>query len=285
MSEAWRALLEEPFMRRALVIGVLVAGTCAYLGTYLVLKRMVFVGAALAEIAAAGLAAGLAIGAALGLGAEEEGTLHALAVSASLIATLGGVVAFWLPWGRRQVSRESLLGYGYAAASAVALLLVALNPGGEMHDLDLVSGHLLFLDAHDVVVVLGVLPAVWLLHALLRRVFVFVSFDPDTARTLGIRAGLHDFLIHASIGVTIAVSMRLVGVLLVFASLVVPPLAGLLLARGLSGAALLSVVLGALAVVAGLLASHAWDLPTGPAIVAAQACLLLPAALVRAVRR
>ena len=83
------------------------------------------------------------------------------------------------------------------------------------------------------------------LHLLLRKEFVFVSFDTDTARTLGLPARFYDFLIYLSIGATISVAMDRVGVLFVFASLILPALTGLLLGRRMGTVGLFAVLTAA----------------------------------------
>lgn len=270
--------LEHDFLRVALLAGVLVGGTCAWLGIFLVLRRTVFVGAALAEIAALGLALGLLLASALHWPHERPELVDPLSLGVSFALTLVGILAFWLPWARRDVSRESFVGYAWATAIALTTLVLALNPGGEFHGLDLLSGNLLFLDRGDLSLLLGVLPVIWLVHFVWRRQIACASMDQDTARTLGLPARRLDLLLHLTIGVTIAVSMRAVGVLFVFASLVVPASSGLLATRSLRGAGTFAVIGAAAAVLAGVLGSHAWDLPTGPTVVAAEA-LLLPLAL------
>jgi len=273
------------FMQRALAAGLLVGCACAYLGVFLILKRIVFVGAALSEIAAAGLALGFFLHGFLGHH-EEFGLLgHYFPGMVSFLVTLGGIVFFWIPWAERRVSRESLIGYAYAAATAVAVLIVAKNPGGEMHDLDLLSGNLLFVNGRDIFAIGVVVVLVGALHLLLHKEFVFVSFDLETARTLGLPARFYDFLIYLSIGATISVAMDRVGVLFVFASLILPALAGLLLGRRMATVSLFSLVTAAVGVTAGLLLSFLWDLPTGPMVVLCYAVLFLLAAGIAALRR
>ena len=276
--------LEHDFLRTALLAGVLVGGTCAWLGVFLVLRRTVFVGAALAEIAALGLALGLLLGSALHWTHERPELVHPLSLGVSFALTLAGIVAFWLPRRRRDVSRESFVGYAWATAIALTTLVLALNPGGEFHGLDLLSGNLLFLSRADLVPLLIVLPLIWLVHFVWRRQLVLASLDADTARTLGLPARRLDLLLHVTIGVTIALSMRAVGVLFVFASLIVPASSGLLATRSLRGAGTFAVLGAGASVLAGVLGSYAWNLPTGPAVVAAEALLLPLALAVRSVR-
>jgi ABC-type Mn2+/Zn2+ transport system permease subunit len=271
-------LLSLPFMWMALAAGLLVGCLCAYLGIFLILKRIVFVGVALSEIAAAGLALGLSLQSWLGGAAESAPEISRLV---SLVVTLVGIVLFWIPIAERRISRESLIGYAYAAAGAVAVLLVAKNPTGELHDLDLLSGNLLLVDASDLAVIAAVTAAIGLLHAALRKEFLFVSLDFETATAAGLPGRFYDFLIYLSVGATIATAMRLVGVLFVFGSLVIPALTGLLLARRLRQATFYALAAAAAGVVSGLLASFWLDLPTGAAVVVAYALLFLSAVVLR----
>jgi ABC-type Mn2+/Zn2+ transport system permease subunit len=274
-----------PFMQMALAAGLLVGCTCAYLGVSLVLKRIVFVGAALAEIAAAGLALGLLLGGTFDLHEVLPHTAVHFPEVVSFAMTLLGIVFFWVPWAERRISRESLIGYAYAAATAIAVLLVARNPGGEMHDLDLLSGNLLFVNSHDLVAIGTCSVIVCALHVLFRKEFLFVSFDPDMARTLGLRSRLYDFLVYLTIGATIAVAMRVVGVLFVFSSLIIPALAGLVLGRRMPAVMTISILTAVIGVTAGLAISFHQDLPTGPTVVVCYAVLLLVAAGIAKVLR
>jgi ABC-type Mn2+/Zn2+ transport system permease subunit len=271
-------LLSLPFMWMALAAGLLVGCLCAYLGIFLILKRIVFVGVALSEIAAAGLALGLVLQSWLGGAAESAPEISRLV---SLVVTLVGIVLFWIPDASRRISRESLIGYAYAAAGAVAVLLVAKNPTGELHDLDLLSGNLLLVDASDLVVIAAVTAAIGVLHAALRKEFLFVSLDFETATAAGLPGRFYDFLIYLSVGSAIATAMRLVGVLFVFGSLVIPALTGLLLARRLRQATFYALAAAAAGVVCGLLGSFWLDLPTGAAVVVAYALLFLSAVVLR----
>jgi ABC-type Mn2+/Zn2+ transport system permease subunit len=95
-------------------------------------------------------------------------------VSLAYGVTLVGVVLFWIPVAERRVSRESLIGYAYASAMALAVVLAAKNPSGELQDLDLLSGNVLFVDRANLGVILAVTAPVSLLHLALRKDLLFV---------------------------------------------------------------------------------------------------------------
>ena len=252
----------DHFMRIALAAGVIVSVVCAYLGVYVVLRRVVFVGAALAQLSAAG------IGFAILTGANPS--------AMSLLATIGGVAAFSAISGR-EFARESLIGVGYAAGAAFGVLFLAKSAQGEAHLLDVLSGNILTVTPSEIVWMLAVAVVALALHALFRKQLVFSAFDPETARASGFRTKRWDLLFFIMLAVVISFAIRLVGALLVFAMLVIPPVTGMLLGRRLSAMSALSVVSSLIATVVGLYASFRLDLPSGPTIVAVSIALLATA--------
>jgi len=114
--------------------------------------------------------------------------------------------------------------------------------------------------------------------------FLFVSFDRETARTLGYRVNVWNLLLYFTLGVVIASAMRFAGVLLVFNFLVLPAVIGLLLANTMGGTIAWAVVSAVVAVAVGFSLSIPLDLPTAPAIIAVQGVLVLIAWIMRRLR-
>jgi len=250
-----------PFMRTALITGLIIGGVCAYLGVHVVLRRIIFVGAALAQVSSAGV--GLALLAGLS------------APLMSLLFTLGGVAAFSLRGRNRATSQETFIGLGYALASALAVLFVAKSAQGEAHMLEVLSGNILTVAPAQLWGAAGICLAAVALSTLCHKQLLFSAFDPETAQASGLRVGLWDLMFFVILGVVVAVAMRLAGTLLVFAFLVLPATTGLLLCRQLGRIYAVAVAAALVATAAGLYASFRLDLPTGPAIVACSALLLL----------
>jgi ABC-type Mn2+/Zn2+ transport system permease subunit len=146
-------------------------------------------------------------------------------------------------------------------------------------------GDVLALSWHDILDLGLVLLGVALCHALLYKEFLFCSFDPAMAATLHFRVWAFDLIFFASLGVLISFSLQVVGLLVVFAYLVVPGVIGLLAARTLRGAFLVGIGAALLASVLGLHLSWVLDLPAGLTLVAVLVALTPVAALVDRVRR
>lgn len=258
-------LLFREALYGALIIGV----TCAVLGVYVVLKRIVFVGAALSQLSSAGLALAFWLG-----GAGLLAPLAEYPVAVSLVVTLLGAAFFGLGGsGRRLISSEATIGVTYAVAAALAILLIAKSPSKEAHDL-LFHGNILGITRRDMVVLLAVSVPVLLLHGVFYKEFLFTSFDPETAATQAFSVRRWNLLFYLTLAVVITASMQFGGVLPVFNFLVLPAVTGLLLARTMAGTFFWAVIAAVAAVLIGFSASVRYDHPAGPAIIAAQGGLV-----------
>lgn len=251
------SLFTEPFFLTALGVGVLTAAMCAFVGNFVLMKGMSFIAIALSEIAAVGVALGFVL--------ELQPDL------AALVASFAGVVYFWRQGTRSRRFADGRIGLIYATSAALVLIIIAKSPGLEAHGIDLVSGNLLYATIPDLVLIAGVAGVVGVLHVVFRKEFLFVSFDAETAGTLGVRAGGMDLLLMLSLGAVIAFAMKLTGMLFVFASLIIPGLAGLCFFQRVHQVFLFSVVLAVVCVVAGMMVSFQADLPTSPTIICAYA--------------
>jgi zinc transport system permease protein len=264
-------VLREPFLRYALVAGLLSGGVCAFLGAYVILRRIVFLGVALSEAAALGVALGLFVG------WNPEATAAGLTLLTALLLSLSGRY--------RVLSQESLIGWTYVVAAGVAIILIARNPIAEAHGLDVVSGSLLYASRRELWQ-LGVLAGVVLpIFIALQRVFLFVSFDKETARSMGLATSAYEFCFYACLGLSISLAMKTAGILFVFASLLIPGMISLSLFRRMWQILLGAVLVVIVSVPAGIGVSYQADLPTGPAVVCVYAALFLITSGVGAIYR
>jgi zinc transport system permease protein len=256
--------------REALYGALVIALACSVLGVYVVLRRIVFVGAALAQLSSAGIALGMFL---YGLGIGGELTHHPVAMA--LIVTIAGAIFFGIGGGGRAgVPPDAVIGVTYAVAAAVGILLIAKARTGEAHDIFL-SGNILGITRTDTAVLLAVAIPVLLVHLIFYKEFLFVSFDRETARTLGYNVRFWNLLLYLTLGVVIAYAMQFGGVMLVFNFLVLPAVTGLLLASSMRGIFAVAVAAGLVAALVGFSLSVPLDLPSGPAIIAASGCIAL----------
>jgi len=253
--------LQQPFFRNAVIAGLLIAGICSYLGVYVVLKRIVFVGAALAQISSSGVALALLLGFS--------------PILFSLLSSLLGIALFSLIPVRKKIPMEGIIGVSYITASALGVLFVAKNPVGEARALNFLFGNILTVPEKEIVLLVSVALSIGLVHYLFYKEFILVSFDYEMAQAQRISAGLWDLLLYLTLGVTIAFSIKSAGILIVFAFLVVPAVTARLVTDKIKWVFALAILFGGLATVLGLYLSVIFDLPSGSAIVATSVGILV----------
>jgi len=166
------------------------------------------------------------------------------------------------------VPQEAVIGIVYAVSAAAAVLVVDRAPQGGDHIRQILVGSILTVTPGEVGTLALLYAPIGLLHWLVRRPLLDISFDPEGA---GARRAVRawDFVFYASFGVVVTSSVRLAGVLLVFAYLVVPATAAAALAGSARGRLVIGWALGVVVSLGGLGASWVWDLPTGATVVVA----------------
>jgi zinc/manganese transport system permease protein len=244
----------------------------AYLGVHVLAREVVFVDIALAQIAALGATAAFLFGYEL-----ETWESYASGLTATL---LGALVLSLTRTRQRHVSQEAIIGVVYAVSSAGAVLLADRAPHGAEHVRAMLVGSLLSVRGSEVAKVAVLYAAIGLLHWLCRRPFFLISTDPDAAFAEGWRVRLWDFVFYASFGVVVTSSVRVGGVLLVFSYLIVPALAGVALGGTVATRLIIGWGFGTLVSILGMVASAAFDLPTGATVVCTFGLTLLGFALI-----
>ncbi len=256
------AILWLPFLMCLVLTGI-----HAYLGVHVLAREVIFVDIALAQIAALGATAAFLFG-------YETDTWESYACG--LAATITGALILALTRTRgRHVSQEAVIGVVYAASSAAAVLLSDRAPHGAEQVREMLVGNLLAVGPHEVVKVAILYGAIGLFHWFCRRPFFLISTNAEAAFQQGLHVRVWDFLFYASFGVVVTSSVRIGGVLLVFSYLIVPSLAGIMLGGSVQSKLLIGWGFGTLVSVIGMVASAAFDLPTGATVVCAFALTLV----------
>jgi len=231
-----------------------------YLGLHVLARGVIFVDLALAQVAALGVTIAFLAGHAV---QSEAAYWYALAF------TLAGAALFAASRTRRApVPQEAIIGIVYAVSAAAAVLVVDRAPQGGEHIKQILVGSILTVTPAEVATLVLLYAPIGAVHWLIRRPLLEISFDPDGA---GARRAVRawDLVFYASFGVVVTSSVRLAGVLLVFAYLIVPATAAAALTSSVRGRLLMGWSLGVLVSAGGLGASWRWDLPTGATIVVA----------------
>jgi len=276
MSTLVQILSPDFLLRDALVGSVLVGVVCPLVGAYFVLRRMIFLGVALPQLSAAGIAFSF-VGYRLAVGAHEHGNVseRSLAMVGSFAFTLTGLLVLTAFERRGRETVEARIGVTYAIAAALTILFLAVDPHGDAEMVNLLKGDILATTRTSLTLLASVLGAVVLVLFACRKEFLLVSFDRDLAVVFGKWAGLWDGLLYLTIGVTISLGVMTAGPLVTFGFLVVPPLTARLLTRRMLSFSLVAAAIGGAAAFGGFYCAYRMDLPLGPAEVALASLMLI----------
>ena len=181
------------------------------------------------------------------------------------------------PWARRpstpwpgervlQISQEAIIGVSYAIAAAAALFLIGIAPGGHVHTQHMLAGSILWASWTDLLVCALVFAAVGICFYALRRPFQRISSDYDGAVRDGMRVVGWDFLFYALLGVVITFAVRIGGVVVVFAFLIIPATLSAIFTAHLGRRLLITWGAGTLGAALGLLFADRLDFSVGPAV-------------------
>ena len=280
------------FGRDSILAVLLAGGLCAFLGVYILLRRVVFVSAAVTQASGFGVALALFLASFASAGGEAQPPGSAMSVLLSpqlfsLAAGIGCALLLARDPGRSPLASETQVGLGWVLAGALLLLtLSSKRIVAEAHQVDeLLYGSAILVTRGELVTTALIVAVLLAVHLLFFKELVFVSFDGEMAQTLGYRTRLWNALLFATLGVGISASVRCLGALPAFGFLVLPGAAAQLLARRVVSVFVLAVLFALGAGLIGYYFAFSREWPAGPSLVVAAALFLLPGAALRLFRR
>jgi zinc transport system permease protein len=262
---------DRDYMQLALAAGLVVGACAPLIGVFLVQKRVSLMGDGIGHLAFAGVAAGLVAG------------IWPI-WTALLVAVAGALLVEWLR-SRGRATGDLALALIFYGGIAAGVVLVSRSNGGSVNVLPYLFGSILTVSASDVrlVAALGLLIVVAM--AVFGRALFAIVLDEESARVAGIPVDLANAVLAVLTAVTVVAAMRVVGVLLIAALMVLPVATGRIVARSFRGTVGVSVAVGVIAVVVGLAAARQWDLAPGGSIVLTAAALFAVTAVAGGLRR
>lgn len=265
--------------RDAALAGALAGSLLGFLGVYVVLRRMVFVSAALSQTA--GLGVTLAFYAKLHLGFAAFASPTAFAAAATLLAAL----LLMTDRSSGGAQRESLLGFAYVVGGAGALA-VGTRIVEEVNDVHtILFGSAVAVLHEDFDLVLGMTLLFGAIHLWWMRGFVQASFDRDGARVRGLPVRLLEAILLVTLALSISVATRVIGALPVFAFSVLPAMAALRLCSNVTRALYTAAILGAVSGLLGYVFAFMNEIPVGAAQTIVAALFVVAAEIWRALAR
>lgn len=246
-------IFEYSFMIRALQAGIIVGLICPLIGVFLVLRRYSLMADTLAHVALAGVA--------IGLITKINPIITALATS-----VVSSIVIERLRESKR-VYGESALAIFLSGSLALAIVLLSFARGFNVDLFSFLFGSITTVTEGDIgiISVLGV--AVIVLIGAFYKELVYISFDEETARVSGVPARFINTVLIILTATTIAISMRIVGILLISALIVIPVVTALQFKKGFLKTIIYAEIISLFSVIAGIFASYYLNLAAGGSIV------------------
>ena len=265
-------------MKWPLAACLLLPPLLVYLGLHVVKREVIFVDLALAQVATLGTCVALLMG---------YDFHDRISFWISLGVTF--VAAALFSWSRSSqkgpVPQEAIIGITFVVAAAGVILMLSRVAGGKEELEHLLTGDILNVTALEVMQRTGVFVVLAGFFAAFHKRFALISSDPDKAFADGMRVRLWDFLFYAAFAIVVVSFVRVAGVLLTFAYLIVPAVCAVMLAQRWTSRLTVGWGIAAAASLLGLTASYQLDLPTGAAIVCASGLLLVLVGTYASLRR
>ena len=246
-------ILSYEFMRNALLAGVIVSAACGIIGTLVVLNRIVFISGGIAHAAYGG------VGIAYFLGLNP--------VWGAVVFSLASSLAMGYVHRKEKARADTIIGVMWALGMALGIIFVSLSPGYKADLMSYLFGSILAVSAADLRLMLVIVLAVLIFVLVFYRLLLAISFDETFSTVRNVPVGFVYMAMIVLIGLTVVISMRVVGLILVIALLTIPPAIANLFVQEMRGIMFLSSALSLVFTISGLLISYTLNLPSGAVII------------------
>jgi zinc transport system permease protein len=246
-------ILELGFMQRALVTGIAVAVICSAVGLFLVLRRHSLFGDALSHMAFGGIAVGL------------FANVYPIwtAVVVSVLAALGITKL-------RQSTKippDATVAVMLSGGLALGIVLVSISGGFNVDLFSFLFGSILLVSQDEVIIILALSVGIMAVLLPLYKKLMYITFDEDQAKVSGLQVSRLNYLFIVLASIAVIASIRLVGILLISALIVIPNITAMMFGKGFKKTAVISGAIAVFSVVFGILVSYVANVATGGTIV------------------
>ncbi|MCC5875186.1 MAG: metal ABC transporter permease [Candidatus Sumerlaeia bacterium] len=258
--------LQLAFVQRALLAGLMVGLLASYYGVFVVQRGLSFLGSGLAHSAFGGVALGILLGI----------QPLAVAVPFTIIVAMGIV---WLQQ-RTRLGADTSVGIFFSVSMALGVIFLTMTPRYTTDAFTYLFGSILYVTWGDIAIMgFVMLMSIFTWKAWGR--WAYATFDRELALSDTVACRRDDYLLSFALAASTVISIKVVGIALIAAFLVIPPATARLLTRTFSAMTILSMVFGVFSVLVGMVVSLQADIPTGPAIILTQAVIFFVIALAR----
>ncbi|MDD4931473.1 MAG: metal ABC transporter permease [Candidatus Colwellbacteria bacterium] len=246
-------MLQYPFMQRALIAGVILGAVLAYIGIFVVLRRMSFFGDGISHASLAGVAAGIALG--------IDPLLTAVVVSAVF------AVIIYLLESKGGLSGDAMIGIIFTSGMALGAVMMSLRSGYQPELISFLFGNILAIGTKELLLISSLSLMVGIVLFLWRRKLTLLSIDEELAVVSGINPNIYKLLLYVFVAIVAVLGIKILGIVLVSAALIIPVSMAKMFSPSFRSMSVFTVLISEVIMLGGMMVSYIFDLPAGAAIV------------------
>ena len=253
--------LSYGFMQKALIAGIAVGLICSFMGTFLVLRRYSLFGDGIAHVAFGGISVGLFLG--------------VFPLWTAFIVSIFGGIGLQKLRQSTKISGDAAVAVVLVSGLAVGVLLVSSSGGFSVDLFSFLFGSILLISNEDTIMILAISSGIIATLVVLQKQFLHLTFNEEQAKLVGLRTTLLNYAFVILASITVVTSMRLVGILLISALIVIPNITAMMFGKGFKKTVCISMGISVISVIGGILLSYFLNLaPSGTIVVIAVGILV-----------
>jgi len=253
--------LSYTFMQKALVAGIAVGIICSFMGTFLVLRRYSLFGDGIAHVAFGGISVGLFLG--------------VFPLWTAFIVSIFGGLGLQKLRQSTKISGDSAVAVVLVSGLAVGVILVSSSGGFSVDLFSFLFGSILLISNEDTIMILAISAGIIATLTIMQKQFLHLTFNEEQAKLVGLRTTLLNYAFVVLASITVVTSMRLVGILLISALIVIPNITAMMFGKGFKKTVFISMSISVISVVSGILVSYFLNVaPSGTIVVIAVGILV-----------
>ena len=245
--------LSYTFMQKALIAGIAVGLICSFMGTFLVLRRYSLFGDGIAHVAFGGISVGLFLG--------------VFPLWTAFIVSIFGGLGLQKLRQSSKISGDAAVAVVLVSGLAVGVILVSSSGGFSVDLFSFLFGSILLISNEDTMMILGISAGIITTLVILQKQFLHLTFNEEQAKLVGLRTTLLNYAFVVLASITVVTSMRLVGILLISALIVIPNITAMMFGKGFKKTVCISMSISVISVVSGILLSYSFNLAASGTIV------------------
>ncbi|GAB1373026.1 metal ABC transporter permease [Candidatus Kapaibacterium sp.] len=252
-------MLQFPFIQRALVAGILISTSASFYSIFVVQRRISYIGSGLAHAAFGGVALGLLLG-------------FSPVLTAIPFTLIVGILTVYLQ-EKSKISADSIIGILYSISVALGIIFLALKENYTADAYNYLFGSILTVNTDDVYISIVLFFITVFVFLMLWKNWAYATFDREMAKADRLPVLRDDYILMIMTSITIVVAIKIVGVILITAYVVIPGSFSRLISNKFRDMTFVSIAFGILTSIIGLFVSYELDLPSGAVIIVIQSII------------